>query len=117
AAAVGLEALNILVEEKLVERSREMGAYFLGLLQTIKSPLVSEVRGKGLFIGMEIDPALATAREVCERLMEKGLLSKETHETVVRFAPPLIVTREQLAWASDQIRDVLAAMDRIAKAS
>ena len=117
AAAVGLEALNILVEDKLVERSREMGAYFLGLLQTIKSPLVSDVRGKGLFIGMEIDPALATAREVCERLMKKGLLSKETHETVVRFAPPLIVNREQLAWASDQVRDVLADMDRVAKAS
>ncbi len=116
-AAVGLEALNILVEEKLVERSREMGAYFLGLLRTIKSPLVSDLRGRGLFIGMEIDPALATAREVCERLMKKGLLSKETHATVVRFAPPLIVTREQLAWAGDQIRDVLADMDRIAKAS
>ncbi|MCZ6619593.1 MAG: ornithine--oxo-acid transaminase [Gammaproteobacteria bacterium] len=117
AAAVGLEALNILVEDELVERSREMGEYFLGLLQTINSPLVSDVRGKGLFIGMEIDPAMATAREVCVRLMKKGLLSKETHETVVRFAPPLIVNRDQLAWAADQIRDVLADMDLVAKAS
>ncbi|MCZ6536730.1 MAG: ornithine--oxo-acid transaminase [Gammaproteobacteria bacterium] len=117
AAAVGLEALNILVEDELVERSREMGEYFLGLLQTINSPLVSDVRGKGLFIGMEIDPAMATAREVCVRLMKKGLLSKETHETVVRFAPPLIVNRDQLAWAADQIRDVLADMDQVAKAS
>jgi ornithine--oxo-acid transaminase len=117
AAAVGLEALDILIEENLVERSREMGEYFLGLLRTIKSPLVSDLRGKGLFIGMEINPALAAAREVCERLMKKGLLSKETHETVVRFAPPLIVTREQLAWAGDQVRDVLADMDQVAKAS
>ena len=117
AAAVGLEALDILIEENLVERSREMGEYFLGLLRTIKSPLVSDLRGKGLFIGMEINPALAAAREVCEQLMKKGLLSKETHETVVRFAPPLIVTREQLAWAGDQVRDVLADMDQVAKAS
>ncbi len=117
AAAVGLEALDILIEENLVERSREMGEYFLGLLRTIKSPLVSDLRGKGLFIGMEINPALSAAREVCERLMKKGLLSKETHETVVRFAPPLIVTREQLAWAGDQVRDVLADMDQVAKAS
>ena len=117
AAAVGLEALDILIEENLVERSREMGEYFLGLLRTIKSPLVSDLRGKGLFIGMEINPALAAAREVCEQLMKKGLLSKETHETVVRFAPPLIVTREQLAWAGNQVRDVLADMDQVAKAS
>jgi ornithine--oxo-acid transaminase len=117
AAAVGLEALNILVEDELVEHSRAMGEYFLGLLQTIKSPLISDLRGKGLFIGMEIDPAMATAREVCVRLMKKGLLSKETHETVVRFAPPLIVNRDQLAWAADQIRDVLADMDQVAKAS
>lgn len=117
AAAVGLEALDILIEENLVERSREMGEYFLGLLRPIKSPLVSDLRGKGLFIGMEINPALAAAREVCERLMKKGLLSKETHETVVRFAPPLIVTREQLAWAGNQVRDVLADMDQVAKAS
>ncbi len=117
AAAVGLEALNILVEDELVEHSREMGEYFLGLLRTIKSPMISDLRGKGLFIGMEIDPAMATAREVCVRLMKKGLLSKETHETVVRFAPPLIVNRKQLAWAADQIRDVLADMDQVAKAS
>ena len=117
ASAVGLEALNILVEDELVEHSREMGEYFLGLLQTIKSPLISDLRGRGLFIGMEIDPAMATAREVCVRLMKKGLLSKETHETVVRFAPPLIVNRDQIAWAVDQIRDVLADMDQVAKAS
>jgi ornithine--oxo-acid transaminase len=117
ASAVGLEALNILVEDELVEHSREMGEYFLGLLQTIKSPLVSDLRGRGLFIGMEIDPTMATAREVCVRLMKKGLLSKETHETVVRFAPPLIINRDQIAWAVDQIRDVLADMDQVAKAS
>ena len=86
-------------------------------MQTIKSPLISDLRGRGLFIGLEIDPTMATAREVCVRLMKKGLLSKETHETVVRFAPPLIVNRDQIAWAVDQIRDVLADMDQVAKAS
>ncbi len=117
AATVGLEALNILIEDDLARHSQEMGEYFLGRLKTINSALISELRGKGLFIGMEIDPAKATAREICERLMKKGLLSKETHETVVRFAPPLIVTREQLDWAFEQISAVLADMERMAKAS
>jgi len=117
AAAVGLAALDILVEDNLAERSREMGDYFLSLLQSITSPLIKDIRGKGLFIGMEIDPALAKAREVCERLMQKGLLSKETHDTVVRFAPPLVVNREQLAWAAEQVGDVITDMDKVAKAS
>lgn len=117
AAAVGLEALNILVEEKLAERSMELGNHFIGKLRKIDSPLISEIRGSGLFIGVEIDPALGTAREVCERLMERGLLSKETHQTVVRLAPPLVVTREQLDWAVDQIREVLQEMDEVRLAS
>ncbi len=116
-AAVGLEALNILVDEKLPERSAEMGAYLKSELETIRSPLIAEIRGKGLFIGIEIDPKLGTARAVCEALMERGLLSKETHETVVRLAPPLIISKEQIDWAVTQIREVLAEMDSVRLAS
>ena len=103
AAAVGTEALNILVEDRLPERSMELGSYLMDELGKVRSPLITEVRGSGLFVGVEIDPALGSAREVCERLMERGLLSKETHEIVVRLAPPLIVTREELDWAVEQI--------------
>ena len=116
-AAVGLEALNILVDEKLPERSAEMGAYLKSELETIRSPLIAEIRGKGLFIGIEIDPKLGSARAVCEALMERGLLSKETHETVVRLAPPLIISKEQIDWAVTQIREVLAEMDSVRLAS
>ncbi|MGI9260412.1 MAG: ornithine--oxo-acid transaminase [Woeseiaceae bacterium] len=117
AAAVGMEALNILVEEKLPERSMELGRYLVEKLQQIDSPLIGEIRGSGLFVGIEIDPALGSAREICERLMSRGLLSKETHETVVRLAPPLIVTKEELDWAVDQIKDVLREMDEVRLAS
>jgi ornithine--oxo-acid transaminase len=117
AAAVGTEALRIIEEEKLADRSHELGEYLMAALRGIKSPLISEVRGSGLFVGVEIDPALGSAREVCERLMKRGLLSKETHETVVRLAPPLIVTREQLDWAVTQIREVLQEMDNVRLAS
>ncbi len=117
AAAVGLEALNILVEDKLAERSREMGDYLLGKLRELDSPLISDVRGSGLFAGIEIDPALGTAREVCEALAERGLLSKETHETVVRLAPPLVIKSEEIDWAVDQISEVLGEMDRVRLAS
>lgn len=117
AAAVGTEALKILVEDKLPERSMELGSYLVKSLSTINSPLISEIRGSGLFVGVEIDPSLGRAREVCERLMDRGLLSKETHKTVVRLAPPLIVSKEQLDWAVQQIREVLQEMDEIRLAS
>jgi len=116
-AAVGLEALDILVDEDLPAKSAAMGAYLKQELETIKSPLISEVRGKGLFIGIEIDAKLGSARAICEALMERGLLSKETHETVVRLAPPLVITREQIDWAVTQIREVLTEMDSIRLAS
>lgn len=96
AAAVGLEALNVLVEEKLVERSTEMGDYFMAQLRKLKSPLIQDVRGLGLFIALEINPALANARQVCEHMAHHGLLSKETHDTVVRLAPPLTITKQQI---------------------
>ncbi len=116
-AAIGLEALNILVEEKLPERSAEMGTYLIDQLREIDSPLIKEVRGRGLFVGIEIDKALGSARAVCEALLERGLLSKETHETVVRLAPPLIIGKAEIDWAVEQIREVLGEMDKLRLAS
>ena len=117
AAAVGLEALNILVEDGLAARSAELGDYLLEQLSKLDSSLIRELRGRGLFVGIEIDASLGDAREICEKLMSRGLLSKETHETVVRLAPPLIVTREQIDWAVAQISEVLGEMDRVRMAS
>ncbi len=110
AAAVGLEALSVLEDENLVAQSAEKGAWLLAALRQIRSPLVKEVRGRGLFIGLEIEPSRARARSVVERLMARGLLSKETHETVVRFAPPLAIPRELLEWAAEQVGEVLAEL-------
>ncbi len=107
-ARVGLESIELLMEEKLWERSAELGAHLQQRLRALQSPLVKEVRGKGLLIGMEIDPAFATAREVCERLLAQGILTKDTHDTVVRFAPPLIVERAELDWAVGRVETVLA---------
>lgn len=117
AAAVGLEALNILIEEELPQNSASMGNYLTEKLQKIETPLIKDIRGRGLFIGIEIDPALCSAREICEALMERGLLSKETHETVVRLAPPLIVNRQEIDWAVAQIDDVLTDIDKFRLAS
>jgi ornithine--oxo-acid transaminase len=117
AAAVGLEALQVMEDEDLVAQSAEKGAWLLAEFKRIKSPLVREVRGRGLFIGVEIEPARAPARAVVERLMARGLLSKETHQTVVRFAPPLSVPRPLLEWAATQLSEVLAEMEALAHAS
>ena len=116
-AAVGLEALNILVDENLSARSAEMGAYLLEQLHTIDSPLIKDVRGRGLFVGVEFDPKLASARSICEALMRRGLLSKETHETVVRLAPPLIISKDEIDWAVQQIREVVAETEKVRLAS
>ena len=107
AAAVGLEALRIIADENLVERSRELGAHMLGRLRAINNPALKDVRGKGLWVGAEIDPKYASARLVCERLLEKGVLSKETHQTVVRLAPPLMIAKADLDTALDRFEDVL----------
>ena len=117
AAAVGLEALNILIEDELPARSAEMGEYLIGELRSMDTPLIHEVRGRGLFVGIEVDSALCSAREICEMLMERGLLSKETHETVVRLAPPLIISKTEIDWAIAQVRDVLGEIDKIRLAS
>ncbi len=102
--AVARAALRVVVEEKLVQRSAELGEYFLVKLRTIRSPQLREVRGKGLWIGIELN---VPARPYCEALQKLGLLCKETHEYVIRIAPPLIITREEIAWAFDRIRQVI----------
>ncbi|MCH7829373.1 MAG: ornithine--oxo-acid transaminase [Proteobacteria bacterium] len=117
AAAVGLEALNIIVEEELALRSAQRGEYMLSKLRAIDSPLIHEVRGRGLFIGVDINPALATARTVCEALMARGLLSKETHATVLRLAPPLVIEEAEIDWAVTQIGAVLAELESVPLAS
>jgi ornithine--oxo-acid transaminase len=110
AAAVALEALEILFDERLIERSAESGAYLLAQLKTVKSPLIREVRGKGLFIGLEVEARRTDARAVVDRLLTRGLLSKDTHGTVVRFAPPLMIEREEIDWAVEQVRAVFAEL-------
>jgi ornithine--oxo-acid transaminase len=107
ACAVAREALKVLVDEKLFDRSNELGEYFKGRLQRIESPHIKDVRGRGLFIGVELYPEAGGARRFCEALKERGLLCKETHQHVIRFAPPLIVKKEELDWAYGHIEDVL----------
>ncbi|WP_096549887.1 ornithine--oxo-acid transaminase [Ureibacillus thermosphaericus] len=104
ACAVSIASLEVIEEEKLVERSLELGQYFKEELLKISSPIIKEVRGRGLFIGVEL---YEPARRYCEQLKEKGLLCKETHEYVIRFAPPLIITKEQIDWALERIKEVL----------
>lgn len=107
AAAVGLEALNVLIEEDLIGRAAKLGGYFMERLRTLHSPLIKAVRGKGLLIGVEIDPLYCSARDVCEAMMDRGVLSKDTHGTVVRLAPPLVVTKEQIDEAVAVIQRVV----------
>src|SRR5271157_1101114 len=104
ACAVARTALRVLVEEKLVERSAELGAYFLDRLRTLRSWDLKEVRGRGLWIGIEL---LSPARPYCEALKEEGILCKETHDRVLRIAPPLTITREEIDWAFERIRKVI----------
>lgn len=106
-AAVGLAALEVIEEEKLVERSAMLGDYFIKKLSAIKTNKISEIRGKGLFIGIELHKSVGLARPYCEALMKKGMLCKETHDYVIRLAPPLIVEKEDIDWMVDQIADVL----------
>jgi ornithine--oxo-acid transaminase len=108
ACAVGLAALDVIVQERLSERSFEMGAYFMSRLRAMGSPHVQDIRGKGLLIGVEIKAERGRARPYCERLMSLGLLAKETHDQVIRFAPPLVITTEEADWALERIARVLA---------
>ena len=103
ACAVAREALKVLVEENLIENSAELGAYFMDQLRGISSPHVKEIRGKGLMIGIELYPQSGGARRFCEALQSKGLLCKETHEHVLRIAPPLIIQKPEIDWALEHI--------------
>ncbi len=107
AAAVARASLRVLREEKLAERSEELGTYFIEQLSEIPSPHVKEVRGKGLLIGVELKPEAGGARRFCEALKAKGILAKETHDNVIRFAPPLVIDKETIDWALPAIRETL----------
>jgi ornithine--oxo-acid transaminase len=104
ASAVGIAALDVIVKQRLPERALKLGDWFMKELRTIKSPVIKEVRGRGLLIGVELT---TRARPYCEALMKSGILAKETHEMVVRFAPPLVITRKELGWALTRIADIL----------
>jgi ornithine--oxo-acid transaminase len=106
ACAVARTALRVLVEEKLIERSAELGEYFLGKLRGLVSPVIKEIRGRGLWIGIELT---VKARPYCEALKEEGILCKETHDRVIRLAPPLTITREEIDWACERLRRVIEA--------
>ncbi len=107
AAAVSRAALKVIRDEKLAERSQQLGEYFVEQLSEIPSPHVKEVRGRGLLIGVELKPEAKGARRFCEALKAKGILAKETHDNVIRFAPPLVIDRETIDWALPSIREVL----------
>lgn len=107
AAAVAVAALEVLDEEHLAERANELGNYFMAKLREIDAPMVKEIRGRGLLIGVELYPEAGGARRYCEMLQEAGILAKETHDHVIRFAPPLIIEKETLDWAIEIIADVL----------
>jgi len=109
ACAIARAALKVLVEEGLIENAAMMGAYFLDGLRQISHMLIKEVRGKGLMIGLELYPEAGGARHYCERLQENGLLCKETHDHVIRFSPPLVITEEQVEWAVEKIGEVIKA--------
>jgi ornithine--oxo-acid transaminase len=107
--AIARTALRVLIEEKMVERSAELGDYFLSRLQALRSPAIKEVRGKGLWIGIELHHK---ARPYCEALMEEGILCKETHDRVIRLAPPLVITRDEIDWAFERIATVIEQLGR-----
>ena len=109
ACAVARAALRVLVDEHLPERSAELGEYLMARLRTLRSKHVKEVRGLGLFVGVELHPEAGGARRFCEQLMGEGLLCKETHDHVIRFAPPLVIERADIDWAFERVRKVLEA--------
>ncbi len=108
ACAVAREALRVIIEEDLPARAEQLGRYFLGRLSRIESEHIREVRGRGLLVGVELKPEAGGARRFCEMLLEKGLLCKETHQHVIRFAPPLVISQGELDWALERIEGVLS---------
>lgn len=110
AAAVAVKALEVIEEENLVQHSYEMGEYFINRLRAIDSPHITQVRGKGLWIGFVLD---RRARPYCEKLMDEGILCKETHDHIIRFAPPLVITKEEIDWAVERIEKVVLELDKV----
>jgi ornithine--oxo-acid transaminase len=108
AAAIGLEALRIIRDERLVERSQALGARMLQRLDAMRLPAIREIRGRGLWAGVELDPRYASAREVCERLIDKGVLTTATHHTVVRLAPPFVISQDDLDLALDAVEEIIS---------
>jgi ornithine--oxo-acid transaminase len=111
ACAIAREALKVMIEEKLPEKAAELGEYFMAKLKTIKSKHIKEIRGRGLLIGVELFPKAGGARRFCEALEKERLLCKETHENVIRFAPPLVITKKDIDWAFERIKKVLETLD------
>ena len=111
AARIGLEALAVIEEEGLVERSAELGAYLVDRLRAMRSNVVADVRGRGLWAGVEVDPHVVSARTLCDALAAEGVLSKDTHGTVLRFAPPLTITREEIDWGLERVERVFATVN------
>ena len=108
--AVARESLKVLVEEKLVERSAELGAYLMSELRKIQSPHVEKYRGKGLWVGIVLKKSAGGARRFCEALMKEGILCKETHVNIIRIAPPLVISKEDLDWAIERFRKILTTL-------
>jgi len=110
ACAVARVAVKVLVEEGMIENAAVQGEYLMGLLRRLESPYIKEVRGKGLMVGVELHEEAGGARRFCEALQTKGLLCKETHKHVIRFAPPLVITRNDIDWAYERIAEVLTTL-------
>ena len=111
AAAIGKRSLELIEEEKLVENSKQQGSYLLEELKKIQSPIIKQIRGKGLWIGVEIDTKIINGRKMSERLLRKGILSKETHASIMRFAPPLIIKKKEIDWAVPIIKETLKEIE------
>lgn len=107
-SVIGIAAINVILKYNLPQKSLELGNYFMEELKKINSPYVREIRGKGLMIGVEIKKECGPARPFCEKLFENGILAKETHHQVIRFAPPLVITKEEINWALKSIREILS---------
>ena len=111
AAAIGKRSLELLEEENLIENSRVLGDFFKNVLNNINSPVIKEVRGRGLWIGVVIDPNYISGKELSKLLLNEGILCKETHETVIRFAPPLVVTKAEIEWAVEVLKTVITRIE------
>ena len=111
AAAIGKRSLEIIEEDKLVENSKRQGSYFLKELKKIESPILKQIRGKGLWIGVEIDTKIINGRNMCKHLLKKGILAKETHASIIRFAPPLTIKKKEIDWAVSIIRETLKEIE------